>query len=211
MEDLTITPRNVEWAPISVFGAIALIHSITACPKRLKAVEKGAAKPLAPLRQNPAPQRPSAVGRAYIMSRKEASDSGTVVTGTLFLNSTPFSVLFDSGATHSFISARAALLLNLEGTKEEVNYQIGLPNGQFIKCSILYKNVPIKIGEKRFLGDLIQFNLSEFDIILGMNWLTTHEAHIDCKALKVIMKDSKGRKVYFYGERTKPGNVSFPP
>ena len=60
------------------------------------------------------------------------------------------------------------------------------------------------IGEKRFLGDLIQFNLSEFDIILGMNWLTTHEAHIDCKALKVILKDSKGRKVYFHGERTKP-------
>ena len=60
------------------------------------------------------------------------------------------------------------------------------------------------LGERRFLGDLIQFNLSEFDIILGMNWLTTHEAHIDCKALKVILKDSKGRKVYFHGERTKP-------
>ena len=56
------------------------------------------------------------------------------------------------------------------------------------------------IGEGRFLGDLIQFNLSEFDIILGMNWLTTHGRHIDCKALKVILKDSKGRKVYFHGE-----------
>jgi len=155
-------------------------------------------------RQNPAPQRPPAIGRAYIMSRKEASNSGTVVTGTLFLNSTPLSVLFDSRATHSFISTRATLLLNLEGTKEEVNYQIGLPNGQVIKCSILCKDVPIMIEERRFLGDLIQFNLSEFDIILGMNWFPTHGAHIDYKALKVILKDSKGRKVYFHGERTKP-------
>jgi len=175
-------------------------HAIIACPKRLRAVEKGAAKPLAPPRQMPAPQRPPTVGRAYIMSRKEASNSGTVVTVTLFLNSTPFSVLFDSGATYSFISTRAALLLSLEGTKEEVDYQIGLPNNQVIKCLILYKDVPIMIGEGRFLGDLIQFNLSEFDIILGMNWLTTHGRHIDCKALKVILKDSKGRKVYFHGE-----------
>jgi len=96
----------------------------------------------------PAPQRPPAVGRAYIMSRKEASNSCTVVTGTLFLNSKPFSVLFDSGATHSFISTKAALLLNLEGTKEEVDYQIGLPSGQVIKCSMFYKDVPIMIGEK---------------------------------------------------------------
>ena len=130
-------------------------HSISACPKRLRVVQKGAAKPLAPPRQNPAPQRPLAVGRAYIMSRKEASNSSTVVTRTLFLNSIPLSVLFDSGATHSFISTRAALLLNLEGTKEEVNYQIGLPNGKVIKCSILYKDVPIMIGEKRFLGCLL--------------------------------------------------------
>jgi len=35
-----------------------------------------------------------------------------------------------------------------------------------------------------------------------MNWLTTHEARIDCKALKVILKYSKGRKVYFHGEQT---------
>ena len=60
------------------------------------------------------------------------------------------------------------------------------------------------IGKKRFLGDLIQFSLSKFDIILGMNQLTADGAHIDCKALKVILKDSKGRKVYFHGERTKP-------
>jgi len=36
-----------------------------------------------------------------------------------------------------------------------------------------------------------------------MNWLAAYGAHIDCKALQVILKDSMGRKVYFHGERTK--------
>jgi len=84
----------------------------------LKAIEKGVVKPLVPPRQRPAPSKPTALGRAYIMSKKEASNSGMVVTGTLILNSKPFSILFDSGATHSFISTQAALQSNLEGGKK---------------------------------------------------------------------------------------------
>jgi len=59
------------------------------------------------------------------------------------------------------------------------------------------------IGETKFPGDLIQFDLSEFDFILGKNWLTAHGARIDSRALKVILKDSRGWKVYFHGEQTK--------
>jgi len=49
------------------------------------------------------------------VSKKEASNSGTMVIGTFFLKSKPFSVLFDLGATHSCIFTQAALLLNLDG------------------------------------------------------------------------------------------------
>ena len=61
------------------------------------------------------------------------------------------------------------------------------------------------IGDKRFLGDLIQFDLSELDVMLGINWLTTYGACNDCKALKLILRDSRGQKVCFYGDRTKKG------
>jgi len=144
-------------------------HTVATYPKRLSVVEKGVVKSSSPPHQVQAPEKPFIVGRAYITSKKEASNSGTVVTGTLFLNSKPFSVLFNSGATHSFISTRAALLLNLEDNKEEVEYKIGLLNGHVLKCSTLYKDVPIMIGGHRFPGDLIQFDLSEFDVALGIN------------------------------------------
>ena len=111
----------------------------------MKAVDKGAAKPLAPPCQGAPPLRPVAVGRAYVMSKKEAATSGMVVTGTLFLNSKLFCILFDSSATHSFISTRSAMQWNLEDRSMETNYRIKLPNDSIIKCPISYKPVPITI------------------------------------------------------------------
>jgi len=73
-------------------------HSIATFPRR--AVEKGVARPIPPPRQRNLPSKPSTARRAYIMSKKEAIISGTVVTGTLFLNSKPFYILFDSVVTH---------------------------------------------------------------------------------------------------------------
>ena len=36
--------------------------------------------------------------------------------------------------------------------------------------------------------------------------MTADGAHIDCKALRVILRDSRGQKACFYGERTKKEN-----
>jgi len=58
------------------------------------------------------------------MSKKEAATSYTAITSSLFLYSKPFSVLFDLGATHSFISTRFALQLDFENVKVETNYRI---------------------------------------------------------------------------------------
>jgi len=49
--------------------------------------------------------------------------------------------------------------------------------------------------------DLTKFDLSDFDIISGMNWLHTYGAKINYEDLKVILKDKKGREVFFYRQR----------
>jgi len=62
----------------------------------------------------------------------------------------------------------------LEKDKEWINYRISLPNEQVIGCPILYNHGPIRIDGYEFPGNLIQFDMLEFSIILGMTWLTTH-------------------------------------
>jgi len=100
-----------------------------------------------------------------------------------------------------FIYARATLQLNLEGMKGQANYRIKLPNDSIIECPILYKQIPITIGGTIFLGDLIQFNLLNIDIILGMNLLHHYRAKIDCKDLRFTLKYKKGREVRYYRQR----------
>ena len=43
-----------------------------------------------------------------------------------------------------------------------------------IEFPVLYKQVPIVIDEHGFLGNLIQFDMLEFDIILEIDWLAVH-------------------------------------
>ena len=70
-----------------------------------------------------------------------------------------------------------------------------------IECPLSYELFPITSGKTNFPVDSIQFDLFDFDIILGMNWLHTYGAQINCKDLKVILKDENGRKVCFYRQR----------
>lgn len=120
------------------------------------------------------------------MSKKEAATSGMVVTGTLLLNSKSFYVLFDSGATHSFMSTLFAMQLHLEGRRTETNYRFKVPNDSVIEYPISYKLVPISTGGTTFSMDLIQFDLSNFDIILGMNWLQLMEVRLTVKILRLF-------------------------
>jgi hypothetical protein len=56
---------------------------------------------------------PKTKARAYALTREEARDKPDVVSGTFLINNIHASVLFDSGATFSFISATACALWNL--------------------------------------------------------------------------------------------------
>ena len=49
----------------------------------------------------------------------------------------------------------------------ETNYRIQLPNNSVIEWPLSYELAPIIIGETTFPVDLIQSDLSDFDIILG--------------------------------------------
>jgi len=79
--------------------------------------------------------------------------------------------------------------LNLESRRKEPNYRIKLPNDSVIEYPISYKLFPNTISGTTFLIDLIQFDLSDFDIALGMNRLHTCEAKIDYEDLQVILRD----------------------
>ena len=59
----------------------------------------------------------------------------------------------------------------------------------------------IEIACRQFYADLIPFKLGEFDLILGMDWLTKYGACINYKNKKVILNSPDNQEVIFKGRR----------
>ena len=66
----------------------------------------------------------------------------------------------------------------------------------------VYRGCPIKIREYEFLGDLIKLSFREFDVILGMDWLSRHQVVVDCRMKWVTLRIPSGKEVTFIGERS---------
>ena len=103
-----------------------------------------------------------------------------VITGKLFINSREVYALLDTGSTHSFISPACAQRLNLTPENLDFDLSVETPLGAIVITSTVYKSSLVQINSLILPVDLISLEMYEFDVILGINWLTTHHAQIDC-------------------------------
>jgi predicted aspartyl protease len=95
------------------------------------------------------------------------------MTGTFSINHQPVIVLFDSGATHSFISSKCGTKVGLELYPTNRTYMIATPGGK-ISANQVCRSVPIQMGRNLMRIDLLLLDLDGTDILLGMNWMTQH-------------------------------------
>ena len=70
--------------------------------------------------------------------------------------------------------------------REQLSYDMHVtsPLGHSVNVNKVYKNCPIIIHDHKFSADLIALPFREFDLILGMDWLSKHRAIIDCDKKK---------------------------
>ncbi|KAK8538929.1 hypothetical protein V6N12_034633 [Hibiscus sabdariffa] len=57
------------------------------------------------------------------------------------------------------------------------------------------------VQEETFLADLMELPLEEFDLILGMDWLSEHWVSLDCESKIATLKTPDDRTVILVGER----------
>ena len=76
------------------------------------------------------------------------------------------------------------------------------PIGHSVVVNRVYRDCLIRIREYEFLGDLIELSFREFDVILGMDWLSRHQVVVDCRIKRVTLRTPSGEEVTFIGERS---------
>jgi predicted aspartyl protease len=96
------------------------------------------------------------------------------MTGTFSIDYKPVIILFDSGATHSFINNKCVAQVGLDYCQTKGSYIISTPRVK-IGSNQLIRHVPIQLGSKEIKTDLVLLPLEGMNIILGMDWMTRHK------------------------------------
>jgi Retroviral aspartyl protease. len=117
---------------------------------------------------------------------EEAQEDQGVLMGMFSLNFTPVKVLFDSGASHSFISLKASQQHNLTRVKLKQPMLVHSPRGE-IAMDTACIDVPIRLRDVVFPSNLMVLIPQTLDVILGMDWLAKHKGVIDCRRREVTL------------------------
>ncbi|GJZ24451.1 putative reverse transcriptase domain-containing protein [Tanacetum coccineum] len=64
-----------------------------------------------------------------------------------------------------------------------------------------FRNFPLRFDVKVRSANLLPLEMSDFNIILGMGWLTEHRATIDCHMKRVIFGNLNNPKFIYQGSR----------
>ena len=62
------------------------------------------------------------------------------------------------------------------------------PLGHSVIVNQVYKNYQTMIHDRKFSTNLIALPFHEYDLILGMDWLSKHRAIVDCDKKSVVLK-----------------------
>ena len=115
------------------------------------------------------------------MNTAQEEDSSEVIMGNLPVNNIPAKVLFDTGASHCFMSR------SFVSKHDFVSEILGKPMGvvspaKSMRATTMVPDVSIMLGDYRFLSSPLVLGDSDIDLILSMECLSKHKAQLDCAA-----------------------------
>ena len=160
------------------------------------------ANPLRVVEQTDQPAPPRAQARAYASTSKDTRRSDAVVIGTLSILGHFAFTLFDSGSTHSFISMPFVVQAGFELEPLLHEMSVSTPAGVDLVSRDRVKDGQVIIGNQTLNVDLMVVNMTDFDVILGMDWLAENRASIDCRKKEVKFSPPTGPTFKFKGTNT---------
>ena len=110
-------------------------------------------------------------------------------------------VLFDYGASHSFIAASVVIELGLEVEALEEPLYVSSPLGIRARIGMICRGCELEISGILLTVDLRVMDKSKFKVILGMDWLTGYRVVINCERRWVTAYTQDDTHVVFQGDK----------
>jgi hypothetical protein len=130
------------------------------------------------------------------VAAETAQEAQDIVFGMFLVNSAPASILFDSGASHSFISAQFVAKHGIPVHSLPNHMLVSSPGGD-MKAMYHCVGVSFKILDREFRANFIVLDSSGIDVILGMGWLSKVDVAIQCARRSVLLTSPEGERFEF--------------
>ena len=109
--------------------------------------------------------------------------------------------MFDSVASYSFIDASCVRGLGLEVETLEKLLYVSSPLGTRVSVDMICRGCELEISGILLTVDLRVMDMSEFNVILKMDWLTAHLVFVDYESRRVITYTQDDIRVLFQGDK----------
>ncbi|XP_073133769.1 uncharacterized protein [Henckelia pumila] len=127
-------------------------------------------------------------GRVFVMQAEEVDPDTTLVTGRILVAGVATRALLDSGATHSFISEAFTRKRGIECEDLIGGLTVTIPSGEELSTRRMVRNLEILLQGQSVIADLIVLPMPEFDLILGMDWMTKNAVVIEFLLRSVLVR-----------------------
>ncbi|CAA0810455.1 Unknown protein, partial [Striga hermonthica] len=148
-------------------------------------------------------QRGRQQARVYAVDQAEAAQQPGTMSGMAVLNNVPVFALFDTGATHTFISRRCLDAIGVHAATAVDPLEVSLASGRKIVTSAKASDLNLSIGGRVLTADAFVLEMRDFDLILGMDWLSFYHADIRCHDREITLYLSGDESITFFGSRNR--------
>jgi hypothetical protein len=133
------------------------------------------------------------------VAMEEVQETPDVVISMFLINDTSVVVLFNSGASCSFIYAVYVGKHNLPLALLRCQMIVSSAGGD-MPVRQLCPNVNLKIRGVDFVANLIILESKGIDVILGMDWLSKYKVLVDCAKKSIKLTTPEGKEMEFVAE-----------
>ena len=137
----------------------------------------------------------------YAVTQQDADVAPDVVTGIISILDHDAYTLVDPGATHSFASKHFLDRSQIKTQPLEGHMRVSLPVGDPLFSDRVVRDSKVLIGGQEFPADLVALDMRDFDVVLGIDWLSRHRATLDCYKKEVKFHRPGKLEVKFRGIR----------
>ncbi|XP_050916803.1 uncharacterized protein LOC127131976 [Lathyrus oleraceus] len=141
--------------------------------------------------QNKNQMQGRSIGRVYTLDARKAKRNNALITGTCLVNEHPCFVLFDCGATHSFVSIQCIKHLGLQAIPLSPPMVVTTAMDDVVEIPLICENCSLSVNGRIFQIDLICLPLKKVDVVLGMGWLSANSVFIGCEEKLIIIPSNE--------------------